>query len=256
MLDRILTTIDEEIVIEISKTIQNKNIKVITGAKAKAIKGNKLIYEKENNEYEIQGDNILVAVGRTPSIDGIDIDKLGIRTEHGAIFTDESMRTNKPHIYAIGDVNGKYMLAHKASAEGIIAVENILGNNKKINYKLIPQCIFTHPEISSVGLSESEAKEKYGEIKVGKFPYAANGKALIERETQGFIKVIADKKYKEILGVHIFGYRATEMISEAVVAMKLECTADELAECVHPHPTISEILSEAFHDAADKAIHY
>ncbi|WP_051966220.1 FAD-dependent oxidoreductase [Thermanaerosceptrum fracticalcis] len=174
----------------------------------------------------------------------------------GAIITDENLRTSTHNIYAIGDVNGKYMLAHKASAEGIVAVENIFGKPVKMDYKVIPQCVYSFPEIASVGLTEREARKKYGEIKVGRFPFLANGKALIEDETKGFIKVIADSRYKEILGVHIIGPAATELISEVVVAMKLECTADELANCIHPHPTIAEALMEAFHDTAHKAIHF
>lgn len=256
MLDRLLPTVDEEIAAEITKIMQSSGIEIYTGSKAKAITGNSLIFEKDGNDYELQGEKILVAVGRAPSYEGIDVNKLGVRTEKGAIVTDDALRTNVPGIYALGDVNGKLMLAHKASAEGIVAVENIMGKAAKMDYRVIPQCVYSFPEIASVGLTEKEAREKYGEIKVGKFPFAANGKALIEDETKGFVKVIADKQYKEILGVHIIGPAATDLISEAVVAMKLECTADELAECIHPHPTIAEALMEAFHDTAHKAVHF
>jgi len=256
MMDRILPTIDEELALEMSNVMQKSGIKIYTGSKATEIKQNSLIFEKDGEKLEIQGEKVLVSVGRTPTYEGINVEKLGINTEKGAIITDETLRTNIPNIYAIGDVNGKWMLAHKASAEGIVAVENILGRLAKMDYKVIPQCVYSFPEIASVGLTESEARKKYNnKIKVGKFPFMANGKALIEDETTGFIKVIADEKYMEILGVHIIGPVATDMISEAALAMKLECTADELAEVIHPHPTISESMLEAFHATVHKAIH-
>jgi dihydrolipoamide dehydrogenase len=256
MMDRILPAIDEEVALVISNVMKSSGINIYTSSKAKAIKGNTLVFEKDGKEYELNGDKILVSVGKAPCFDGIDVDKLGIKTEKGAIVTDASLRTSVPGIYAIGDVNGKHMLAHTASAEGIIAVKNILGKQSRMDYSTVPQCVYSLPEIASVGLTERQARKLHGNIIVAKFPFSANGKALIEDETTGFVKVIASERYKEILGVHIVGPDAPNMISEAVLAMKLECTADELSEIIHPHPAISECLQEAFYAAAFKPIHY
>lgn len=256
MMDQLLPTIDQDIVSEITKDMKEKGIEVFTGAKAKLIRDNSIVFEQKTKETEIPSDKILLAVGRVPNIEGIPVDMLGIKSEKGAIVTDDKMETNIKGIYAIGDINGKWMLAHKASAEGIVAVSNIMGIEQKMDYRYIPQCLYTIPEVASVGLTEKEARIKYKEINVSKFPYIANGKSLIEDETKGFVKVITDKKHKEILGVHIYGYAATDLIAESVLALNLECTADELAKCIYPHPTISETLSEAFHEADFKAIHY
>lgn len=165
------------------------------------------------------------------------------------------MRTNIPNIYAIGDLNGKSMLAHTASREAEIAVENILGRPEEMCYDTIPSCIYMEPEIAAVGLTEQQAKEKYGKIKVGKFPMSANGKSLIEGDKSGMMKVILDAEYNQILGVHMFAVHATDMIAEIVAAMNLEATAEEIIASVHPHPTVSEAVGEAFMAAYDKAIH-
>ncbi|MBI2844042.1 MAG: dihydrolipoyl dehydrogenase, partial [Armatimonadetes bacterium] len=158
-------------------------------------------------------------------------------------------------IYAIGDCVGNPMLAHKASHEGLVAVENCLGREARMDYKVVPGVIFTHPEVASVGLTEQEAREKYGDVLIGTFPFSANGKALGMGEREGFVKVIAEPKYREIVGVHIIGPHATDMITEAVVAMKSEATVDEIAESIHPHPTLSEPIHEAALDAIGLALH-
>ena len=166
-----------------------------------------------------------------------------------------AVQTSVPGIYAIGDVNGHSMLAHTASMEGLVAVDNILGKARKIDYRRIPSCIYIHPEVASVGLTEAQARAEFKDIKVGRFPVTANGKSVVEGELRGKIKVIIEPLYGEILGVHIHCSHATDMIAEAVVAMQGELTVEEMLAAVHPHPSISEIVPEAFHAALGRAIH-
>lgn len=289
MAERILPNMDEELAMEAARVLKNSRITIYTGAKAREIQNDVLFFEKEGEMRELKGEKILVSVGRTPAYEGIDVEKLGIRTEKGAIVTDEFLRTSVPNLFAIGDVNGKYMLAHKASAEGLVAVANILGTPQKMDYGVIPQCVYSLPEIASVGMTEKEAREKYADneeqaakgehgenrgkrengdngksgengkgegIKVGRFPLVANGKAQLEGETRGFVKVIVDKSTDKLLGVHIFSPSATELIAEAVTAMRLGAGLEELVECIHPHPTVSEAMQEAYYDAFYGAIHF
>ncbi len=165
------------------------------------------------------------------------------------------METNIKGIYAIGDCTGKNMLAHVASDQGIIAVENIMGKHKKMDYKTVPACVYTKPELASVGLTEEQAKQKGIDYKVGKFPLIYNGKSLIMNDTEGLIKIIADKKYEEVLGVHILGPRATDLITEAALALRLEATLEEIITTVHAHPTIGEAMKEAALAVNKEAIH-
>jgi dihydrolipoamide dehydrogenase len=254
-LDRILPMVDEEITNQITGMLEFMGVKVYTSAKVTEISSNAVIFEKDGKQQSVQASKVLMAVGRGPEIGGIDCEKLNIKTERGAIVTDLKMKTSVDNIYAVGDVNGKAMLAHTASSEGIIAVENICGHNKTMDYDKIPSAIYIQPEVASVGLTEAQAKAKFGTVKVGKFPLLANGKAKVAGEENGMIKVIVEPKYNEIVGVHIFCLHATDLIAEAVVAMNLEATAEEVAMSIHPHPTVSEIYHEAFHAAIDKAIH-
>lgn len=193
-------------------------------------------------------------MGRAPYTEGLGAKEIGIEFDRRAIQTDARLRTNIPNIYAIGDLNGKSMLAHTASREAEVAVQNILGRPEEMDYSAIPACIYMEPEIASVGLTEQQAKEKYGKIKVGKFPMSANGKSLIEGEKSGMIKVILDAEYNGILGVHMFCVHATDMIAEIVAAMNLEATAEEVIASVHPHPTVSEAVGEAFMAAYERAV--
>lgn len=255
MMDHILPMVDEEITAEVDKMLQSLGIKILTGTKVSKIVGNKVYYQYMGDEKGVEASKILMAVGRVPNTEELNIETLGIKMNRQAIAVDEFLRTNIPGIYAIGDVNGVSMLAHTASMEGIIAVENILGKKYKMDYAKIPSCIYLQPEIAAVGLTEKQAREKYGEITVGKFPLSANGKATVEGETKGMVKVIIEPVYNEILGVHMYGIHATDMISEIVLAMNLESTAEEIIFSVHPHPTLSEIIPEAFHAALGKAIH-
>jgi len=195
-----------------------------------------------------------MATGRAPAVDAFK--DIGLHIEKSGVVVDEYLKTNIDNIYAVGDVTGKSMLAHVASHQGITAVKNILGENEKIDYKAIPSCVYTSPEVASVGMTEDEARRLFRDnIRVGRFPYAASGKAKTLGEVNGFVKIISESKYNEILGVHIVGPSATELIAEAVLAIKLECTAEELANTIHAHPTLSEATMEAAFDLLAEPIH-
>lgn len=255
-MSEILPMVDEEIAQMATKAFHKKGVDVITGAKVSEIRDSEVVYEKDGQKFTVACDQVLMAVGRSPELCGIDCAKLGIKTERGAIVTDEKLRTSVPNIYAVGDVNGRSMLAHTASMEGVIAAEVICGRDVHMEYSAIPSCIYIEPEIASVGLTEAQARKKYGDVKVGKFPMMANGKAKVHGAPEGMIKIIVEPKYNGIVGAHLYCIHATDMIEELVVAMQLEGVADELVYAVHPHPTISEAVSEALHAAVDKAIHF
>lgn len=254
-LDRILPTVDEEITTLVANQLSSIGVVIYTSAKVLEITEDGVKFEKDGREENVLVDKVLMAIGRVPNINGIDCEKLGITTEHGAIVTDETLRTSVDNIFAIGDVNGKAMLAHVASAEGIIAVENICGHKSNMDYDKVPNTIYLQPEIAYVGLTETEAREKYGDVKVGKFPLWANGKAEVVGELNGLVKVIADAKYGKILGVHIYAAHATDIIAESVVAMRLEGTAEKIATSIHPHPTFSEAINEAMRAVSGQAVH-
>lgn len=255
-LDRILPMVDEEITTQVTAHLQEMGIKIHTSAKVTEVTADSVKFEKNGAVEEVKCEQVLMAVGRGPDLTGIDTESLGIKTERGAIITDETLKTSVPNVYAIGDVNGKAMLAHTASMEGIIAVETICGKKVAMDYSKIPSAIYINPEIASIGLTEKQAKEKYGEIKVGRFPLLANGKAKVAGEERGLAKVITEAKYGEIVGVHLYCIHATDMIAEASVAMKLEATAEEVAMAIHPHPTVSEIMHEVMHAVDGRAIHF
>jgi len=248
--------VDEEIVVQVTKQLENMGIAIYTNARVTEIKEDSVVFDRNGKTEEVGTKAVLLSVGRVPDFEGLNIESVGIRVEKGAIVTNEYLETNIEGIYAIGDVNGKSMLAHTASMEGIIAVENICGNKMKMDYSKIPSAIYIQPEIASVGLTEKEAVKKYGKVKVGRFPLFANGKAKVEGQQQGLMKIIVEPRLHEIVGVHIYSIRATDMISELVLAMHLEATAEEVTKAVHPHPTISEIIPEAFHAVLGKAIHF
>ncbi len=242
---------------DVRKTIQRHLVK--TGVKlhhsttVKAVSGHTVTLETPGGLLEETGDYILVSTGRTANLKGLEA--LGLKTAKGFVETDGQMRTNVPGVYAIGDLNGRFMLAHVASAEGLVAVDNILGKAAEINYDRIPSCIYSFPEVGAAGLTEEEARSRGHEVIVSQFPLSANGKALAEGESLGFVKIVADKQYGEVLGIHIVASHATDMIAEAVAVLELEGTVHDLARTVHPHPTLSEIVMEAAHGAVDKPIH-
>ncbi len=254
-LDRILPMVDREIADLVQKQLVDMKINIITGARVTDIKKDKLIFEKDGQVMEEDTGKVLLSVGRTPNVRGLNIKNIGLQVRNGAIVTNERLETNIPGIYAIGDVNGREMLAHTASMEAIVAIDNICGIDSKMSYNRVPNAIYIQPEIASVGLTEDEAKKSYRNIKVGRFPLMANGKAKVVGEERGFIKIISEGKYDEIVGVHMYCVNATDMISEATLAMNLESTVNELAMTIHPHPTISEIFFEACQLILDKPIH-
>lgn len=258
MMQHILPPIDREI----SEMLKNKLIKdgieIHTNHKVTKIEesseGLKVSFSGEK-DLVVNAEKVLIAVGRTANIKDLNLEAVGIKTERNYIVVNDKMETNIKNIYAIGDCTGKNMLAHVASDQGIVAVENIMGKNKEMDYKTVPACVYTKPELATVGLTEEQAKEKGIDYKVGKFPLIANGKSLIMNETTGIIKVISDKKYDEILGVHILGSRATDLIAEAALALRLEATTEEIITTVHAHPTVGEAMKEAVLAVNKEAIH-
>ena len=252
-LPSILTTIDEDVVKAYSRKLKKDKINILTNATVTQIDANQVTYEKNNQQQTIDSDLILMAVGTKANSEAF---KDLVKREGANIITNDYLQTNIPNIYAIGDVNGKFILAHVASHEGIIAVNHILNKNPQpMRYDRIPSAIYGSPEIAGIGLTEAQVKEKNIDYKVSKIPLQAIGKALADGEKEGFIKLIVEKQYKEILGVWIYAYQATELISEFSVAMQSEITAFEIAQSIHPHPTLSELSLEAALEAIDKAIH-
>ena len=251
---------DEEVSKQFEKIFKKSGINVITNASLESVdtsgKGVVATIKTKKGTEELSADMVLSAVGIAANIDNIGLEEVGIVTDKGKIMVDEFYRTNIPGYYAIGDVVPGPALAHVASAEGITCVENIAGMHAEpIDYGNIPGCTYTNPEIASVGLTEAQAKEQGYEIKVGKFPFSASGKASASGAKYGFVKVIFDAKYGEWLGCHMIGAGVTDMIAEAVVARKLETTGHEVLKAIHPHPTMSEAVMEAVAAAYDEVIH-
>lgn len=251
--NRILGNIEKDIREDMTKILERDGVKIEYNSTIKKVDGNKVTVNVDGKEKVYEVDRVLTSIGRVPNMAGIE--NIELETNKKGIVTDDMLKTNVDNVYAIGDVNGKYMLAHVASAEGIAAVENILGKESQIDYNKVPSCIYGFPEIGVAGLTEEQARNEGYDVLISTFPLSANGKSLAEGESDGFIKIVADKKYGEVLGVHILAPNATDMISEAVTTMELEGTVHELAKAIHPHPTLSEIVMEAAHGAIDKPIH-
>ncbi len=251
---------DEEVAKQLERSFKKMKMNVLTNSSVEKVdtKGDKckVTIKTKKGEEVVEADIVLSAVGITPNIEGIGLEEMKVVTENGRVKVDEFYRTNVEGIYAIGDIIAGPALAHVASAEGIVCIEKIAGlNPEPINYGNIPGCTYTNPEISSVGMTEAKAKEAGYEIKVGKFPYSASGKASASGQKDGFVKLIFDAKYGELLGAHMIGGNVTEMIAEMVVAKKLEITGHELLKTIHPHPTMSEAIMEAAAAAYDEVIH-
>ncbi|HXO43067.1 MAG TPA: dihydrolipoyl dehydrogenase [Thermoanaerobaculia bacterium] len=279
MLPRILPIEDEEVSAELERALRKRKIKVLTGARLTAAErtatGVRLTIERQGKAgtsktpgsqgapetpatpETIEAELLLSAVGRSPVTGGIGLEALGIELERGYVKVNPLMQTNLPHVYAIGDVVNTPWLAHVASAEGILAVEHMAGQPvRPINYDHVPSCTYCDPEVGSVGLSEARARERGYDVAVGKFPFLALGKATILGHTGGFVKVVRETKYDELLGVHIIGASATDLIAEACAALHLEATDEELVRTIHAHPTLSEAVGEAAHAAFGHAIHF
>jgi len=259
-LPRIVPNEDEEVSKALEQTFKKKGIEILTGTEVKSVdtkgKGCKVTYADAKGEHTMECDVVLSAVGVTTNIENIGLESVGIAVDKGRVVVDDFYRTNIPGYYAIGDIVKGQALAHVASAEGIICVEAIAGHHPQaLDYNNIPGCTYCSPEIASVGYTEKAAKEAGFEVKVGKFPFSASGKASAAGAKDGFVKVIYDAKYGELLGAHMIGANVTEMIAEIVAARKLETTGMELLKAVHPHPTMSEAVMEATAAAYGEVIH-
>ncbi|MCO4850228.1 dihydrolipoyl dehydrogenase [Bacillus vallismortis] len=261
--DRILPTEDQDISTEMESLLKKKGIQFVTGAKVlpdtmtKTSDDISIQAEKDGETVTYSAEKMLVSIGRQANIEGIGIENTDIVTENGVISVNESCQTKESHIYAIGDVIGGLQLAHVASHEGIIAVEHFAGlNPHPLDPTLVPKCIYSSPEAASVGLTEDEAKANGHNVKIGKFPFMAIGKALVYGESDGFVKIVADRDTDDILGVHMIGPHVTDMISEAGLAKVLDATPWEVGQTIHPHPTLSEAIGEAALAADGKAIHF
>ena len=259
-MSRIVPVEDEDISKQLERSFKKSGIKIMTSTEVTAVdtsgKGVKTSIKTKNGEDTLEADVVLSAVGIKTNIENIGLEDVGIVTDHDKISVNDFYQTNIPGYYAIGDVTAGPALAHVASAEGILCVEKIAGRHvEALNYGNIPGCTYCSPEVASVGLTETQAKEQGLEIKIGKFPFSASGKASAGGNTEGFVKVIFDAKYGEWLGCHMIGAGVTDMIAEAVLGRKLETTGHEVLKTIHPHPTMSEAVMEAVADAYDEVIH-
>lgn len=266
LLPRLVPAEDAAVSTELEKSFKKQGIKSMTGAKV-----TKATVNAKGVDIEVQGADgkaqklsceiLLVATGRGPVTTGLGAEELGVQMEKGYIKVDALYRTNVPNVSAIGDVialgTGAHpQLAHVSSAEGILVAERLAGQAvRPLNYDHVPSCTYCDPEIGSVGLREAEAKERGYDVRVGSFPFGVLGRAKMAGETEGFVKLVADKKYDEVLGVHMIGARSTELVAEAVLALRLECTVEELIKTIHAHPTFSEAVGEAAHATHGAAIH-
>ena len=261
LMPRIMPLEDEEVSKELEKALRKRGIKSLVGTKLEKVEKTETGVrvtgkDAKGGDVSLEAEMLLVAVGRMPYLEGLGIEGTQIKVVRGAIQVDEFCRTGEPNVYAIGDVIPTPWLAHLASKEGILAVEQIAGHDARpINLRQVPSCTYCDPEVASVGLTEAKAREEGYDVKVAKFPFSASGKARILGEEEGFVKVVADRRYDEILGVHIIGPHATEIIHEAIVAMHLESTADELGRTIHAHPTVSEAVMEAAEGIHGLTIH-
>ena len=259
MLNHILPLEDEEAVGELTRALKKQGIAIHAPAKVTEIAagtdGRLAKFEAGGKTQEVTVEQVLMAVGRTPWVMDIGLEQVGVELAGRAIKANESMETSVPGIYAIGDATGGALLAHKASAEGKVAVENALGHQAKMSYRAIPNCLYTAPELASVGLSEKRASELGHEVKVGRFPFRASGKALAYGEREGLCKVVVEAGKSTLLGVQIVGPHATDLIAEAGLAVEHQMTAQQLFHTVHAHPTLAEVIMEAAEDALGQAIH-
>jgi len=249
--DRILPVSDVEMALALQKSLIKQGIKFRFGSAAQGVKqlaGNKLSVQVKTGDAveEIEANKVIVAVGRRPYTEGLGLDSLGIAlSKRGFIEVDSNYRTNVSSVYAIGDVIGKIMLAHNAEEEGVAVAEILAGQHGHVNYRACPSVVYTHPELASVGLTEDQARQQYGQIKIGKFPLIANGRARGMDDTEGFVKVIGDVKTDRLLGVHMLGPHASDVIAEATVAIEFAASVEDIGRSFHAHPTLPEALKEA-----------
>ena len=268
MMPTVLPLEDAEVGEALGKALRKQGIRVLTGTRVEKVErveageagaegpGLCLTLSAEGRTQTLEAEKALVAIGVRPNSEELGLEAVGVATERGWIVVDERMQTNVPGIYAIGDVTGKLPLAHVASAQGIVAVEAIAGREPEpLDYTRMPRCTYASPEVASVGLTEAQAREQGYEVRVGQFPFRANGKALALDDYEGFVKVVADARYNQVLGVHMIGPHVTELVAGPTGMIRLETTVEELAHTVHPHPTLSEVVMEAAHVVLGQPVH-
>lgn len=261
MLPTILPLEDKEASAELAKAYKKRGIKMLTSTKVESVEatdaGVKVTVSGEGGQQVLEAEQAMVAIGFRPNTADIGLEQAGVKLDkRGFVEVDDRMATNVPGIWAIGDVTGKLLLAHVASAQGAICAENIAGvETIKLDYKMMPRAVYSHPQVASFGMSEEEAKEAGYEVKVGRFNFIANGKALGLGEGEGFVKIIADAKYGEILGAAMAGPDVSELLPELTLAQRMELTSEDIARTVHAHPTLAEVIMEAAHAVEGQAIH-
>ncbi|WP_144611585.1 dihydrolipoyl dehydrogenase [Bacillus cereus] len=257
MAPQLLPGEDKDIAQILKEKLESDGVEIFTGAALKGLNNYKkqASFEYEGSSQEANPEYVLVSVGRKPRVQGLGLEKAGVQFSNKGISVNEHMQTNVSHIYATGDVIGGIQLAHVAFHEGTTAALHACGEDVKVNYHAVPRCMYTVPEIASVGLTEKDAREQYGDIEIGEFPFTANGKALIIGEQTGKVKVIVEPKYQEIIGISIIGPRATELIGQGTVMIHTEVTADIMRDYIAAHPTLSEAIHEALLQAVGHAVH-
>jgi dihydrolipoamide dehydrogenase len=260
-LDQILPLEDKDAAVTIEKAYKKRGMEIYAGARLEKAEVKPevvslTIKAKDGGSKTIEVERVLLAVGRAPIVEDIGLEKAGVKTDRGAIVVDDHCKTNVEGIYAIGDCGRPPLLAHKASHEGITVVEHLAGQGHgTVDYDNVPNVTYCHPEVASVGLTEAKAREQGLDIDIGMFPFSANGRARTAGETEGFVKIIRDKKYSELLGAHVVGPHASELIAEFVIGRHLETTVEEMERAMHPHPTLSEAVAEAALASLGRAIH-
>lgn len=255
MMPNILPLIDDELSASLRKVLEKENIRIHTGARVQEIRDGAVTFSKDGETKEVECGTVLVAVGRSPALEGLILNNTSIEYDQKGIKVNEYMQTSVPNVYAIGDAVPTPQLAHVATKEGTVAVEHIAGSRARMRYNAIPSCVYTVPEVASVGMTEAEAEKGGIQYTVGRFPLMASGKATVEGAGAGFVKIIAGED-DEIIGVHIMAPHASEMIFQASLAMSMEATVEELIQAIYPHPTISESVLEAALSVRGEAIHF
>ncbi len=260
IMPQILPLEDADIAAELQRSLTRQGIRFLLNSRVKEVQHGKngvkqVVVQTEKGDESIECDVVLVAVGRKAVLDGLGLETVNVKTHEKGIAVNDKMETSVPGIYAIGDVTGRIQLAHVASMEGIVAASNAMGRERRMDYRAVPSCVYTVPEVASVGLTEKQAREKGYDVRVGKYAFRGLGKALAMNERDGLAKVVSEARYGEILGVHIVGPHATDLIGEPVTAIQLESTIEEMTHTIHAHPTLTEALLEAFEDTERMAIH-
>ena len=260
MLPHALPLEDEEVSAEVERALKRRRVRLLTSMRVQGVEttaaGVRVSVAGDQGEQVLEAERVLVAIGARPNSENLGLTEIGVRVERGCVVVDDHLCTDVPGIYSIGDVTGKLPLAHVASAQGIIVAETIAGvETVTLDYEMMPRCTYCHPQVASFGLTEAQAVERNHQVKIGKFSFRANGKALALGDRDGFVKIVADATSGEILGAHMIGPEVTELLPELVLAHNWELTPDEIARSVHAHPTLSEALMEAAHGVFGKAIH-